>query len=76
MVTAAQVLAREFVTLDEVQRVLSISSSQAYSLVRSGDLRAIQVGGRRQWRVEASEVEAYIARSYFAPPPSDPLKAE
>jgi hypothetical protein len=32
--------------------------------VRSGDLPAIKVGGRGQWRVEATELEAYIARLY------------
>lgn len=43
--------------------MFSISSSQAYALVRSGELRAIQVGGRRQWRIELSEIEAYIERA-------------
>jgi hypothetical protein len=32
--------------------------------VRSGELPAIKIGGRGQWRVEASELEAYIARMY------------
>jgi len=32
--------------------------------VRTGDLRAIKVGGRGQWRVEESELEAYIQRLY------------
>lgn len=46
--------------------MFSISSSQAYALVRSGELRAIQIGGRRQWRVELSEIEAYIERAHTA----------
>ncbi|WP_394217107.1 helix-turn-helix domain-containing protein [Brachybacterium vulturis] len=58
------VLDRRFMTLDEVREVLSISSTQAYSLVRSGELPAIQIGGRRQWRVETTELEAYIQRCY------------
>ena len=33
-------------------------------MVRSGELRAIKVGGRGQWRVEVSELESYIERSY------------
>ena len=37
---------------------------QAYALVRSGDLRGIQVGGRGQWRIENSELEDYIERQY------------
>jgi excisionase family DNA binding protein len=55
-----------FLHLADVMEALSISSAQAYALVRSGDLRAIQVGGRNQWRIEASELEAYIQRQYDA----------
>jgi hypothetical protein len=32
--------------------------------VRSGELKAIKIGGRGQWRVEATELEAYIQRAY------------
>lgn len=53
-----------FLTLADVAETLNISASQAYALVRNGDLPAIKVGGRGQWRVEASELEAYIARMY------------
>lgn len=60
------VLNRKFLTLEDVQLILAISSSQAYALVRSGDLRAIRVGGRGQWRVEEAELEAFIARAYEA----------
>lgn len=60
------VMATRFLTLTDVQEILNISSPQAYALVRSGELPAIQVGGRGQWRVEASELEAYIARQYAA----------
>lgn len=55
-----------FLTLADVAEVLNISAAQAYALVRGGDLRAIKVGGRGQWRVEESELETYIARMYAA----------
>lgn len=55
-----------FLTLADVQEILNISQPQAYALVRSGDLPAIQVGGRSQWRIEASELESYIQRQYEA----------
>lgn len=55
---------RRFVPLEHIQDVLSISRSQAYALVRTGDLRAIRVGGRAQWRIELAELEAYIERAY------------
>lgn len=60
------VLSRKFITLEDLQAVLSISRSQAYALVRTGDLRALQVGGRGQWRIELVELEAYIERCYQA----------
>lgn len=55
---------RRFIPLTEVSEILDISADQAYALVRSGDLPAIKVGGRGQWRVETVELEAYIARMY------------
>jgi excisionase family DNA binding protein len=55
-----------FLTLADVEEVLNITATQAYALVRSGDLPAIQVGGRGQWRIESSELEAYIQRQYEA----------
>jgi len=53
-----------FLQLADVAEVLNISAAQAYALVRNGDLPAIKVGGRGQWRVETNELEAYIARMY------------
>lgn len=57
-------MARRFVPLTEVSEVLGISAAQTYALVRSGDLPAIKVGGRGQWRVEVDELDAYIERMY------------
>ncbi|MBD7948866.1 helix-turn-helix domain-containing protein [Oerskovia sp. NPDC056781] len=57
-------MSQRFLTLADVTEELNISAAQAYALVRSGDLPAIQVGGRGQWRVEASELEGYIQRMY------------
>jgi excisionase family DNA binding protein len=53
-----------FLQLADVAEVLNISAAQAYALVRSGDLPAIKVGGRGQWRVESEQLEAYIQRMY------------
>ena len=60
MTTASQ----RFLQLADVAEVLNISAAQAYALVRSGDLPAIKIGGRGQWRVEASVLEDYIQRMY------------
>lgn len=53
-----------FLTLADVAEVLNTSSAQVYALVRRGELPAIKIGGRGQWRVEASQLEAYIERMY------------
>ena len=63
-------VAKRFLLLPDVEEVLNISQAQAYALVRSGDLPAIQIGGRNQWRVEAIELEAYIQRQYAATKPA------
>ncbi|HEV7824277.1 MAG TPA: helix-turn-helix domain-containing protein [Mycobacteriales bacterium] len=53
-----------FLLLSDVADVLNISASQTYALVRSGELPAIKVGGRGQWRVERAKLEEYIERMY------------
>jgi len=55
---------RRFLTLAEVAQILHISASQTYALVRKQELRAIKIGGRGQYRVEVSALDAYIERSY------------
>jgi excisionase family DNA binding protein len=55
---------QRFLTLADVADVLNISVSQVYALVRNGELEAIKIGGRGQWRVEQSKLEDYIARMY------------
>jgi excisionase family DNA binding protein len=53
-----------FLTLPDVAEILNVTVRQVYALVRSGDLRGIQIGGRGQWRIENSELEDYIERQY------------
>ncbi len=53
-----------FLTLDQVAEELATSRAQVYALVRSGELPAIKIGGRGQWRVERFRLEDYIARCY------------
>ena len=53
-----------FLQLADVAEILNISAAQAYAIVRREELKGIKIGGRGQWRVEASELEAYIQRKY------------
>jgi excisionase family DNA binding protein len=57
-------MATRFLSLADVQEILNISAAQAYSLVRSGELPAIQVGPKKVWRVEATRLEDYISQQY------------
>lgn len=53
-----------FLTLTDVAEILNVSLSQVKALVRSGELQGVKFGGRGVWRVEGSELEAYIQRAY------------
>jgi len=43
---------------------MSAQRLETYALVRSGELPAIKVGGRGQWRIEVSVLEDFIKRMY------------
>lgn len=80
--------AARFLTLADVAEVLNISVAQVYALVRRGELPAIKIGGRGQWRVESTALEGYIQAAYSfakdfieehpfaAEEPSDPSAAD
>lgn len=55
---------RRFLVPADAAEVLATSVAQIMALIRSGELRAIQIGGRNQWRIETAELEAYIQRQY------------
>lgn len=53
-----------FLTIKDVAVELATSESQVRALLSCGDLPAIQIGGRGQWRIERSKLEDYIADAY------------
>jgi excisionase family DNA binding protein len=53
-----------FLRLSDVAEILNISAAQTYALVRSGELAAMKVGGRGQWRVEREQLEAFIRKAH------------
>lgn len=57
-------MSQRFLTLADVAEILNISAAQVYALVRRGDLPAIKIGGRGQWRVEQQALETYIEQMY------------
>lgn len=66
-------LTPRFLTLADVADVLNVTVRQVYALVRSGDLRGIQIGGRGQWRIEDVQLEDYISRQYAR---ADPVEVD
>lgn len=54
---------KEFLTISEVQRVLGIGSTKAYSMVQSGELPAIRVG--RTLRVRVRDIEEWAERNRY-----------
>ena len=53
-----------FLTLSDVAELLNIAPAQVYTLVRTGELAAIKIGARGQWRVEDRALENYITALY------------
>src|SRR6478609_4769351 len=51
-----------FLTIEQVSLELATSKSQIYALLRSGDLKGIQIGGRGQWRIERVKLEEYLSQ--------------
>lgn len=53
-----------FLTLADVAETLNLTMSATRALVSSGELPAIQVGGKRAWRIEESVLEDFIKEKY------------
>jgi excisionase family DNA binding protein len=53
-----------FLTLADVAEILNTTVAQVKALVSRKELRALQIGGRGQWRIEISELESFIERMY------------
>ena len=58
------IMSARFLTLSDVAELLNVAPAQVYTLVRTGDLPAIKIGARGQWRVEDRALENYIAQLY------------
>jgi excisionase family DNA binding protein len=55
---------RRFLTVEQAAEELNVKSSLIRGLISSGELRAIQVGGRGLWRIGLQDLEDYIAKAY------------
>ena len=57
-------MSARFLTLSDVAEILNVAPAQVYALVRTGELPAIKIGARGQWRVEDQALENYIVKLY------------
>lgn len=55
---------RRFLTIEQAAEELNVSDNQIRALLRAGELRGIQVGGRGVWRIGANDIEDFIAEAY------------
>lgn len=55
---------RRFLTIEQVAEELNVGQPLVRALLRSGELRGMQIGGRGIWRVASTDVEDYISQAY------------
>lgn len=53
-----------FLTIDQVASDLNVGLPQVRALLRSGELRGLQIGARRIWRIGVQDLEKYITEAY------------
>lgn len=65
MNTASEVPKRpRFLTIEQVAEELSVGTPTVRQLLKAGELRGIQIGGRSMWRIAAKDLEDYIEQAY------------
>lgn len=50
--------------MEQVAEQLNVGAPQIRALIRTGELRGFQIGGRGLWRIGKDDVENYIADAY------------
>ncbi|MDR6794788.1 excisionase family DNA binding protein [Pseudarthrobacter oxydans] len=53
-----------FLTMTQVAEELNVKQSLVQGLIKTGELRAFQVGGRGMWRIGRQDVEDYVNQAY------------
>lgn len=56
--------AARFMTIEQVAEELNVGLPQIRALLRSGELRGLQIGARGLWRIGVQDFEDYIAKAY------------
>lgn len=54
----------KMLTLEDVRDLLNVGMPTVRALVTSGELRGVQLSGRRMWRVSEDDLADYLERCY------------
>lgn len=54
----------KFLTIADVADYLNVSAGQVRTLIKNGEIPAIQVGGRGQWRIDEDKLDEYVQHGY------------
>lgn len=54
----------KLLTLAQVTEILNVGMPALRAQLASGELRGVQLGGRRVWRVSEDDLAAYLERCY------------
>lgn len=53
-----------FLTVEQAALYLNVGQPLVRALLKSGDLRGFQIGGRNTWRIGMEDIESYIDEAY------------
>ena len=53
-----------FLTIEQAAEELNVKASLIRGLIKTGELRGIQVGARGVWRIGVNDIADYIAEAY------------
>ncbi|UKA56937.1 helix-turn-helix domain-containing protein [Arthrobacter sp. FW306-2-2C-D06B] len=53
-----------FLTVEQTAEFLNVGQPLIRSLLKAGELRGIQIGGRNTWRIGLEDIQSYIDEAY------------
>lgn len=65
MVAMSEAPHPRFLTIAQTAEELNVKVTQIRLLLKAGELRGLQVGGRGLWRIGRQDLEDYIAEAYW-----------
>lgn len=55
---------QRFLTPTQAADELNVKPNQIHALIKTGELRALQIGGRGMWRIGRQDLEDFVAEAY------------